>query len=139
MRNAASNGNIVLVGPMGSGKSHVGRLLATRLGLGFADVDAGVEAGAVLDPGSRAAIRAAGRVVYLQVGAAQQLQRIAGDRGRPLLAVADPAARLAELQALREPLYRGLADLAFDTSTLSPEQVAEALAALLADHMEAHA
>ena len=39
MRNAASNGNIVLVGPMGSGKSHVGRLLATRLGLGFADVD----------------------------------------------------------------------------------------------------
>lgn len=180
MGNAASNGNIVLVGPMGSGKSHVGRLLATRLGLGFADVDAGVEAdagmpipaifaregeagfrarearilagilagadqvvatggGAVLDPGSRAAIRAAGRVVYLQVGAAQQLQRIAGDRGRPLLAVADPAARLAELQALREPLYRGLADLAFDTSTLSPEQVAEALAALLADHMEAHA
>jgi len=93
----------------------------------------------VLDPGSRAAIRAAGRVVYLQVGAAQQLRRIAGDRGRPLLAVADPAARLAELQALREPLYRGLADLAFDTSTLSPEQVAEALAALLADHMEAHA
>ena len=53
--------------------------------------------------------------------------------------MADPAARLAELQALREPLYRGLADLAFDTSTLSPEQVAEALAALLADHMEAHA
>ena len=46
MRNAASNRNIVLVGPMGSGKSHVGRLLATRLGLGFADVDAGVEADA---------------------------------------------------------------------------------------------
>ena len=41
MRHAAANRrNIVLVGPMGSGKSHVGRLLAARLGLVFVDVDA---------------------------------------------------------------------------------------------------
>jgi len=38
--------NIVLVGPMGAGKSVVGALLAHRLGLGFADVDAEVEAAA---------------------------------------------------------------------------------------------
>jgi shikimate kinase len=44
MRNTAANGNVVLVGPMGSGKSHVGRLLAARLGLVFADVDARIEA-----------------------------------------------------------------------------------------------
>ena len=36
--------NIVLVGPMGSGKSAVGRALAARLGLEFADSDAEIEA-----------------------------------------------------------------------------------------------
>lgn len=36
--------NIVLVGPMGSGKSAVGRQLASRLGLGFVDSDAEIEA-----------------------------------------------------------------------------------------------
>ena len=49
MRHAAANRrNIVLVGPMGSGKSHVGRLLAARLGLVFVDVDARIEADAGL-------------------------------------------------------------------------------------------
>ena len=38
--------NIVLVGPMGAGKSAVGARLAQRLGLAFADVDAAVEAAA---------------------------------------------------------------------------------------------
>ena len=41
MRNAE---NVFLVGPMGSGKSAVGRQLATRLGLEFLDSDAEVEA-----------------------------------------------------------------------------------------------
>jgi len=40
MRNAV---NIILVGPMGSGKSAVGRLLAQRMGRQFVDVDARVE------------------------------------------------------------------------------------------------
>jgi shikimate kinase len=37
-------GNIILVGPMGSGKSAVGRLLARRLGLALVDSDAEIEA-----------------------------------------------------------------------------------------------
>lgn len=36
--------NLVLVGPMGSGKSSIGRRLAERLGLDFADADRDVEA-----------------------------------------------------------------------------------------------
>lgn len=179
MRNAAANGNVVLVGPMGSGKSHVGRLLAARLGLAFADVDARIEAeagmpipaifasegeagfraresriladmlqrpgqliatggGAVLDAGNRAAIRTAGLVVYLQVDPAEQLRRLAGDSGRPLLDVDDRARRLADLQALREPLYREVATVVFETNQRSPNDVAEALAALIAHDATHH-
>jgi shikimate kinase len=36
--------NLVLVGPMGAGKSSIGRLLAERFGLAFADADRDVEA-----------------------------------------------------------------------------------------------
>jgi shikimate kinase len=36
--------NVILVGPMGSGKSAVGRLLADRLGLALVDSDAEIEA-----------------------------------------------------------------------------------------------
>lgn len=35
--------NVVLVGPMGAGKSTVGRLLASRLGFGFVDTDSVIE------------------------------------------------------------------------------------------------
>jgi shikimate kinase len=174
MRNDATpRRNIVLAGPMGSGKSHVGGLLAARLGVDFVDLDARIEAdagrpasaifasegeagfraresralaealardgqviatggGAVLDTGNRAVMRAAGWVVYLQVELAEQLRRLAGDTGRPLLEVADRAQRLAELQALREPLYREVADLVLETSTRTPDDIADALAALIA-------
>jgi shikimate kinase len=169
MRNVAANGNVVLVGPMGSGKSTLGRVLAARLGLGFVDVDAAIEVsaghsiaaifetegeagfrrretdtlravlagapaviatggGAVLDAGNRAAMRAAGTVIYLAVDPATQLARLQDDTDRPLLQTADPAGTLAALQALREPLYREVADLVFDTTALSPQAAADALA-----------
>ncbi|HWS77351.1 MAG TPA: shikimate kinase [Thermomonas sp.] len=172
MRNSGTHGNIVLVGPMGSGKSHVGGLLAARLGVDFVDLDARIQAeagmpisaifasegeagfraresraladalardgqvvatggGAVLDAGNRAAMRANGHVVYLQVEAGEQLRRIAGDTGRPLLDVPDRAQRLADLQAVREPLYRDVAELVFETGTQPPDAVAAALAMLL--------
>jgi shikimate kinase len=44
-------GNIILVGPMGSGKSAVGRLLAQRLHLSLVDSDAEIEARTGVDIG----------------------------------------------------------------------------------------
>jgi len=41
--------NVFLVGPMGSGKSAVGRQLAARLGLGFLDSDVEIEAATGVD------------------------------------------------------------------------------------------
>ena len=35
--------NLVLVGPMGAGKSSIGRRLAERFGLAFVDVDGEIE------------------------------------------------------------------------------------------------
>ena len=78
-------------------------------------------------------MRGAGRVVYLQVDPAEQLRRLAGDTGRPLLALADPAQRLADLQAQREPLYREVAGIVIETGGRPPEDIADALATAFAN------
>lgn len=83
--------------------------------------------GAVLRQANRTAMQAAGYVVYLHVDAAEQLRRIHGDRNRPLLGNDAPAQRLADLQTLREPLYRQIADCVIDASVQTPEQLAAAL------------
>ncbi|MGL5362575.1 MAG: shikimate kinase [Bosea sp. (in: a-proteobacteria)] len=46
LRVALGSRSVVLVGMMGSGKSSVGKRLASRLGLGFIDADAEIEAAA---------------------------------------------------------------------------------------------
>ena len=69
-------------------------------------------AGAVLDPRNRALLAARGYVLWLQADLEQQLQRLARDTQRPLLAGADRRARLEVMAATREPLYRETADLA---------------------------
>lgn len=165
--------NIVLIGPMGAGKSVLGRRLAERFGLRFVDVDqviatrtgadiptifahegeAGFRArekaalaelcaqqgqviatggGAVLAADNRAALRAAGLVVWLRASIEQQLARVGRDRNRPLLHVEDPRARLRELARVREPLYAQIADLEFDSDGLTADLAGERLAALLA-------
>lgn len=100
--------------------------LATRDGIVLA-----TGGGAVLAPANRDVLRRRGFVVWLETSIDQQLQRLARDRRRPLLEVPDRRARLDQLAALRDPLYRGLADLAFASSDESCQHAAARLAALL--------
>lgn len=75
--------------------------------------------GAVVNPESRAMIRAAGRVVWLKVGVEQQLSRLSRDKKRPLLAAPDRAERLAALAVERDPLYAELADITVHSESRS--------------------
>mgnify|MGYP001596730557 CR=1 FL=1 len=161
--------NLVLVGPMGAGKSSIGKRLAGRFGLAFVDADREIErrtgasvttifacegepgfraresatladllqgadqviatgGGAVLDADNRRHMRDRGFVVHLQVSLQRQLERLARDRTRPLLAGDDREAVLQRLSAQRAPLYAEVADLVLDTDRLFPPQAALQLA-----------
>ncbi len=160
--------NLFLIGPMGSGKTAVGRVLARLRGQRFIDADAEIErrtgvdipfifeqegeagfrereqaviddltqwqgivlatgGGAVTRPENRDRLRHRGIVIYLQASVAQQVERTQHSRHRPLLQTADPAARLADLMAIREPLYRSTAHLAVATDRRKVTAVAEAI------------
>lgn len=62
--------------------------------------------GAVLRPANRACLRDRTRVFYLFATPEEVYRRLRNDQVRPLLQVADPQARLRELFAQRDPLYR---------------------------------
>ncbi|ODS62951.1 MAG: shikimate kinase [Arenimonas sp. SCN 70-307] len=169
--------NLVLVGPMGAGKTSIGRQLARRLDLAFVDCDHLLEertgvavpvifecegeagfrqreaalvaelmqgrgqlvatgGGAVLDEANRRALSARGFVVWLQASVPQQLERLARDRSRPLLAGSDKQARLEALAAQRGPIYAALADLAFDADGLSVAAATDRLHAQVQAHWQ---
>lgn len=148
--------NVFLVGPMGAGKSTIGRQLAETLGYAFADSDQDIQrrtgvdiptifefegeagfrarerqaieelteadglvlatgGGAVMVAENRQRLAARGYVIYLHCSAEQQHTRTARDRNRPLLDTPDPLARLQELMAEREPVYRQIADMVVST------------------------
>lgn len=69
-------------------------------------------AGAVLDPANRRLLAERGYVLWLQATLEQQLERLAQDRQRPLLAGADRAERLTAMSQRRTSLYEEVADLA---------------------------
>lgn len=94
--------NIVLVGPMGAGKSVAGALLARRLGLAFVDVDAEVEA----EAGARIAdlFRDAGEAAFRARESALLARCLARDR-RVVATGGGAVLAAANRQRLRE---RGL-------------------------------
>ncbi len=164
--------NLVLVGPMGAGKTSIGKRLAQRLGLIFVDADHRLEevtgapvplifecegeagfrvresqliadlmlrrgqlvatgGGAVLAAENRRLLRANGFVVYLKVSVGQQLERLARDHSRPLLATDNKHARLESLAAVRNALYEEVADHVFESDGLSVATAADQLAEML--------
>jgi len=157
---------VFLIGPMGVGKTTIGKVLADQLKLEFLDSDREIEAstgadipwifdvegesgfrlresrmiadlsarrgivlatggGSVLARENRELLKTRGYVVYLRASLSQQLERTSRDRNRPLLQTADPAARIAELMKIREPLYRETADIVVDTNRRSPRMVGQ--------------
>jgi len=157
--------NLFLIGPMGAGKSAVGRQLSRLLHLEFLDSDEEIESrtgvdipfifekegeegfrkrevkvidelsqregvvlatggGAVADAESRSRLGARGFVVYLYTSVEQQLDRTKRGRNRPLLDSEDKAQVLEDLMAIRDPLYREIADLTVDTDGRRVQTVA---------------
>ena len=75
--------------------------------------------GAVLARENRDKLRSRGTVVYLRATVKDLLNRTRHDKNRPLLRTADPRARLNELYAIRDPLYRDVAHVTVDTGSQS--------------------
>jgi shikimate kinase len=166
---------IFLVGPMGAGKTTIGKYLAQQLKLQFFDTDTEIEArtgadipwifdvegeegfrdreqqvveemtqmdsvvlatggGVVLRPENRRALAARGYVIYLYATIDEQVRRTRRDRRRPLLQQGDPEQVLRDLMALRDPLYREIADHIIETDGCSPKTVAQRLVRELQSH-----
>lgn len=83
--------------------------------------------GVVLDPQNRVNLAQNGIVVYLSVAPEVLWQRTRLDKKRPLLKVADPLGRLQELHAIRDPLYREVADMVIEGGTGSSHHLVKLL------------
>jgi len=79
--------------------------------------------GAILREDNRRCLQSRGSVVYLHATVAQQVERTAKDRNRPLLQAEDPAQVLADLMAIRDPLYRDCCDYLVQTDGRRPKAV----------------
>jgi shikimate kinase len=99
----------------------------------------GTGGGAVLTPESRRHLAARGTVVYLSASPEDLYQRVRHDRNRPLLATPDPLARLRELHAERDALYRSVADFVVDTGEQSVQLLVQDLVHRLEERWKASA
>ncbi len=96
--------------------------LVTRMGIVLA-----TGGGAVLRETNRERLRDNGSVLYLHASPQMLWHRVRHNRHRPLLNTRDPQARLNELYAERDPLYRSIADWVLDSDR---DQVARFAASL---------
>ena len=71
--------------------------------------------GAVISEHNRALLTRSGFVIYLQAPLEQLIKRTAKDKNRPLLQSDNPEQVLSNLLKQREPFYKEVADLTFET------------------------
>lgn len=81
--------------------------------------------GSVLRPENRAFLRQRTKSVYLNSSPDDLIRRLRHDRNRPLLQVRDPLAKLRDLYAVRDPLYRETAHLVVDTGRPSVSKLTQ--------------
>lgn len=93
-------------------------------------------AGAVLDPRNRDRLAERGYVLWLDTTIEQQLERLARDTRRPLLAGEDRRGKLEHMAAQRTPLYREIADLALSGAHETASEAAARCIALLDGHWQ---
>lgn len=91
--------------------------------------------GAFMDERTRAEIRENGISVWLRADLDLLVRRTQRRGNRPLLNVADPAAKLAELIAQRYPVY-AQADVTVDSDDSPPEVTVERVISALKQHIE---
>jgi shikimate kinase len=87
--------------------------------------------GAVLRPLNRQHLLQRTHAVYLHSAPEEVFRRLRHDQNRPLLQVPDPLARLRELYALRDPLYRESARFVVETGRPSLAALVNMIAAQL--------
>ena len=80
--------------------------------------------GAVLDPGSMAALKAGGWIILLEATPETILQRVKDSRHRPLLKGGEMSAEIKRLLEFRKPYYEK-ADMKCSTDGKSAQQVAD--------------
>jgi shikimate kinase len=95
--------------------------------------------GAILAEPNRRHLATRGTVVYLSAKPEDLYERVRHDRNRPLLATADPLARLHALYAERDPLYRSIADVVIDTGKQGVASLARDLLGKLGERWKASA
>jgi len=82
--------------------------------------------GAVLSPENRQALSEGGTVIYLHASPIELWHRTKGE-GRPLLKNGDAKKILENLYAIRDPLYREIADYVIETGKPSVNQLVNTL------------
>ena len=89
--------------------------------------------GVVGDPDNRRVLATNGFVIYLDAPAELLHQRTSRDRNRPMLYAHDPRTRIDELLAVRDPLYREVADLVVETGRRGSRRVVHDIVRALSD------
>lgn len=89
--------------------------------------------GLILREANRALLRSRFTVVYLRATPECLHHRMRHDAKRPLLQVDDRLARLGELFAARDPLYRQVADITVDVLETRPDRVVRLIVSKLED------